>query len=189
MLQNRAEIRRWAVYMSFNGCVSTADSVAAGSSRPITCTAKEDFWGEREPVPWTNGAAQHWLVRFRSWRSVKIQKAGWGNTARSRHLRGRSNVVTKQRARKPLPVVFSRSSDPVHHWSRSMESSPIHGLAGAMIYQRAAGAWPAEFSFWTAQPSCRPKQRVAMQWEFLPRKHPSLPTGCSESVRMCCADR
>jgi hypothetical protein len=45
------------------------------------------------------------------------------------------------------------------------------GLAGAMIYQRAGGGWPAEFSFWTAQPSCRPKQRVAMHGEFLPRKH------------------
>ena len=68
-------------------------------------------------------------------------------------MRGRSNVVRKQRASKPLSVVFSRSSHPVHHWSRSMESSPIHGLAGAMIYQRAAAGWPADFSFWTAQPS------------------------------------
>jgi hypothetical protein len=38
--------------MTFNGCLSTADSVAAaGSSRPITCTAKEDFWSERESLP------------------------------------------------------------------------------------------------------------------------------------------
>lgn len=140
-------------------------------------------------------------------------------------LRARSIVVRKQRAGKPLSLSPSCSVRPVvrpvHHWARdddpSMESSPvcsvircIIGLAmisrwspllasqgfGRRIHdQLAAGGWPAEFSFWTAQPKlpaqATSQNRNAMGSSCPGRKHPSLllPTHSMLRKRMHYADR
>lgn len=166
------------VYMTFNGCVSTADRVAAGSSRPITCTAKEDFWytvrSERVcPVDERSSAQHCWLVRFRSWRRWRSVRQDTKEKKRADEATRLARVICvadRTSSESSVPVNLSvRRVQSIQSSGASLVSvdgvpSPIHSWvgrpAGAMIYQRTCRRRLAGRIFLVdGTASCRPKQR------------------------------